>query len=498
MKLSDLLRGIAPVTRDVELRDLSLDSCTLQAGDVFLACAGTARHGLDFLSVALARDVVAVLWEPAAGIAAPQLPAQVVGVAVPGLHTLAGELAARLHGDVSRQAAVIGVTGTNGKTTTAWLLAQALTACQRPAAYLGTLGAAFDGAVQVGELTTPDAVTLQRQLAEFVEQGATTVALEVSSHALAQSRVNAVMFAAAVFTNLSRDHLDYHGTMQAYAAAKSRLFERPELQLRVINADDAQGAVLLARADAGRAIATTRNPDFTAPQDCDWLQAVELRDEAQGVSFTLRSSFGTAQVHTALLGDFNIDNVLAVLAVLLGSGIPMAQAVSAAARLQPPPGRLQCFGGGDQPLIVVDYAHTPDALHKALQALRAHCSGQLWCVFGCGGERDVGKRSQMGRVAAAVADRLILTDDNPRGESSAAITEHILSGIDAATASARGLRVIHDRSSAITRAVQDCAVGDAVLIAGKGHENYQLIGERRLAFSDARCVEDALAVRRAA
>ncbi len=498
MKLSDLLRGIAPVTRDVELRDLSLDTRTLQAGDVFLACAGTARHGLDFLAVALARDVVAVLWEPAAGIAAPQLPAQVVGIAVPGLHTLASELAARLHGDASRQLAVIGITGTNGKTTTAWLLAQALTACQRPAAYLGTLGAAFEGNLHAGELTTPDAVTLQRQLTEFAQQGATSVALEVSSHALVQSRVSAVAFTAAVFTNLSRDHLDYHGTMQAYAAAKTRLFERPELQLRVINADDAHGAVLLARADAGRAIATTRNPDFAAPQGCDWLQAVELSSEGQGVTFTLRSSFGSAQVHTALLGDFNIDNLLAVLAVLLGSGVPVAQAAAAAASLQPPPGRLQRFGGTDQPLVVVDYAHTPDALQKALQVLRAHCNGQLWCVFGCGGERDVGKRSQMGRVAAAVADRLILTDDNPRGESPAAITDAILSGIDAVTASARGLRVIHDRSTAINRAVQDCAAGDAVLVAGKGHEDYQLIGSQRLAFSDVRCVEDALAVRRAA
>jgi UDP-N-acetylmuramoyl-L-alanyl-D-glutamate--2,6-diaminopimelate ligase len=498
VKLSDLLRGIAPVTRDVELRDLALDSRNLQAGDVFLACTGSAHHGLDFLTAALQRDVVAVLWEPSAGIAAPQLPPQVVGIAVPGLHARASELAARVHGDASHAMAVIGVTGTNGKTTTAWLLAQALTACAKPAAYLGTLGAGFGSSLQPGELTTPDAVALQRQLGDFASRGAAAVALEVSSHALAQSRVDAVAFDAAVFTNLSRDHLDYHGTMQAYAAAKTRLFERPELRLRVINADDALGATLLARADAGRAVATSRNATFVAPAGCDWLLALDVHGDDEGTQFTLRSSFGTASVRSALLGGFNIDNLLAVLGVLLGSGVMLAQAVEVVAQLQAPPGRLQRFGGGSEPLVVVDYAHTPDALHKALQVLREHCSGQLWCVFGCGGDRDTGKRSQMGQLAAELADRLILTDDNPRGEAPDAITAQIRSGIDAATTTARELRVIHDRGAAIATAVAAAAAGDAVLVAGKGHEDYQLVGGQRLAFSDARCVQDALALRRAA
>ena len=498
MKLSDLLRGIAPVTRDVELRDLSLDSRTLHAGDVFLACIGAAHHGLEFLAGALARDVVAVLWEPSAGIAAPQLPPQVVGVAVPGLHARAGELAARVHGGASQHLAVVGITGTNGKTTTAWLLAQALTECAKPAAYLGTLGAAYGGTLQAGELTTPDAVTLQRVLGDFASAGAAAVALEVSSHALSQSRVDAVSFDAAVFTNLSRDHLDFHGTMQAYAAAKSRLFEHPELRLRVINADDALGATLLAQDAAGRAIATSRRAAFVAPAGCDWLQASNVRSDAEGTEFTLLSSYGTATVRSALLGGFNVDNVLAVLGVLLGSGVPLAQAVQAVANLQAPPGRLQRFGGGGEPLVVVDYAHTPDALHKALQLLREQCSGRLWCVFGCGGDRDVGKRAQMGRLAAEAADCLILTDDNPRSESPAAITAQIQSGIDAASRAAATLRVIHDRAAAISTAIAAAAVGDAVLVAGKGHEDYQLVGGQRLAFSDAQCVADALALRRAA
>ena len=498
MKLSDLLRGIAPVARDVELRDLSLDSRTLHAGDVFLACIGTAHHGLEFLAGALARDVVAVLWEPSAGIAAPQLPPQVVGVAVPGLHARAGELAARVHGEASHKLAVVGITGTNGKTTTAWLLAQALTECAKPAAYLGTLGAAYGGSLQAGELTTPDAVTLQRVLGDFASAGAAAVALEVSSHALSQSRVDAVSFDAAVFTNLSRDHLDFHGTMQAYAAAKTRLFEHPGLRLRVINADDELGAGLLARDDAGRAVATSRSAAFVAPAGCDWLQALDVRSDAEGTVFTLHSSFGTATVRSALLGGFNVDNVLAVLGVLLGSGVPLAQAVQAVAHLQAPPGRLQRFGGGTEPLVVVDYAHTPDALHKALRVLREQCSGQLWCVFGCGGDRDVGKRAQMGQLAAEAADCIILTDDNPRSEVPAAITAQIQAGIDAATRAVPLLRVIHDRAAAIATAVAAAAVGDAVLVAGKGHEDYQLVGSQRLMFSDAQCVADALALRRAA
>ena len=495
MRLAQLLQGIAEVSVDTAISGLALDSRQVCGGDAFLACAGSQRHGLQFLPAALQRGAVAVLWEPAEGVAAPQLPPGVTGVAVPRLHALASELGARLQRHPSHNLRVVGITGTNGKTTTAWLLAQALSACGQPAAYLGTLGSAFGGSVQPGELTTPDPLALQRQLRAFADQGAVAVALEVSSHALAQSRVAAVNFETAVFTNLSRDHLDYHGTMQAYAAAKASLFAFANLRLRVINADDALGAQLLVRADAGQAVAFSRDPHFKPPADGHWLQAIDLRTDAGGTTFTLHSSYGTAPVHSTLLGGFNVENLLGVLGVLLGSGVPLAQAVGAVAGVNEPPGRLQRFGGAGLPLVVVDYAHTPDALDKALQVLRAHCTGKLWCVFGCGGDRDAGKRPQMGRIAAAAADRVILTDDNPRGESPAAIVAQIRAGMGAA---AIATQVIPDRAEAIARAVCDSAADDAVLVAGKGHEDYQLVGSQRLAFSDAQCVQAALARRRAA
>ena len=405
----------------------------------------------------------------------------------------ASELAGRFFGMPSRQLAIAGVTGTNGKTTTAWLLAQALNACGRPAAYIGTLGAAYAGALQAGEFTTPDAVSVQRHLAAFRAQGAACVAMEVSSHALAQARVAAVHFDAAVFTNLTRDHLDYHGSMEAYAQAKASLFAIPDLRLRVINADDAFGAKLLERPGFNQAIATSRHADFSPVAGRPYLKATQLKFGEHGVTFALVSSFGSASVSAPLIGSFNVDNLLAVAGVLLGSGLPLSQVVCALSSVQPPPGRLEVFGGDESPLAVVDYAHTPDALEKALTVLRDHCSGRLWCVFGCGGDRDRGKRPQMGRIAARLADELLVTDDNPRSEDPAVIVSDIVAGIPS-----RNFSIVHDRAAAIQQAITRAAPGDAVLVAGKGHEDYQIVGAERRAFSDRRAVIAALAQRGAA
>ncbi|MEP7312120.1 MAG: UDP-N-acetylmuramoyl-L-alanyl-D-glutamate--2,6-diaminopimelate ligase, partial [Pseudomonadota bacterium] len=390
-------------------------------------------------------------------------------------------------GDPSRSLTVTGVTGTNGKSTTAWLLAQALGACGRSAAYLGTLGAAYAGDVEPGEHTTPDAVTLQRQLAQFQARGAGCVALEVSSHALQQGRVAAVTFDAAVFTNLTRDHLDYHGSMERYGSAKSRLFEAPGLRLRVINADDDFGAELLRRPEFAGSIAISSAPQYAAPAGQRCIHAVDIELGARGVAFTANGSFGSARVHAPLVGRFNVDNLLAVLAVLVGSGIPLADATAAVGKAEPPPGRMEIFGGDGLPLIAVDYAHTPDALEKALRALRAHCKGRLICVFGCGGDRDRGKRPQMGRIAATFADVVILTDDNPRSESPSAITDEIRSGMDASAAV-----VVHDRAMAIAAALSQAGAADVVLIAGKGHETHQQIGTESRSFSDQHAVRWAL------
>jgi UDP-N-acetylmuramoyl-L-alanyl-D-glutamate--2,6-diaminopimelate ligase len=493
MNLATLLDGIATPERDAALDDITLDSRDVRQGSVFLACRGARHHGLDFASDVAARGAAAILWEPEADRAPPTLRSDIVVTRVPSLSERASEIAGRFFGVPSRQLAIAGITGTNGKTTTAWLLAQALNACGRPAAYLGTLGSAFGGALKAGEFTTPDAVNVQRRLAAFRAQGAACVAMEVSSHALAQSRVAAVRFDAAVFTNLTRDHLDYHGSMGEYAAAKARLFAFEGLRRRVINADDAFGAELLSRPGFERAIATSRRAGYAPRQGQNFLQALDVMSAAQGMRFQLRSSFGTAQVTAPLVGSFNVDNLLAVLGVLLGGGVAFDAAVCAVATVTAPPGRLETFGGGALPLAVVDYAHTPDALDKALAVLREHCSGRLWCVFGCGGDRDAGKRPDMGRIATAHADRVIVTDDNPRSEDPAAIVRGILAGVAGAAP-----RVIHDRGAAIATAIAEAAPGDAVLVAGKGHEDYQLVGRERRAFSDARAVRAALARRSAA
>ena len=412
MPLSSLLAGIAPVPQDVLLGDLTLDSREVRPGAAFLACRGARRHGLEFAAEVAGRGAAAILWETDASVAPPVVESSLVFVEVPELSRHASELADRFFGSPSRELVVAGVTGTNGKTTCAWLLAQALTAVGRPAGYLGTLGSAFAGELAAGEMTTPDAVTVQRQLAAFRDRGARQVAMEVSSHGLAQGRVQAVRFDAAVFTNLTRDHLDFHGDMAGYGAAKASLFERDAVRLRVFNVDDAFGATLAARgAFAGR-IACSRHAAAAAP----YLLARDIEYTGAGTAFKLESSFGSARITTALLGEFNVDNVLAVLAVLLGSGVGLDEAARALATLRAPAGRLETIHRAGAPTAVVDYAHTPDALDKALAVLRHHCPGRLIVVFGCGGDRDRGKRPEMGAIAARRADRIVLTDDNPREE----------------------------------------------------------------------------------
>ena len=486
--LSSLLQGLAAVPRDVLLTDVTLDSRQVQPGGAFLACRGMQRHGLEFADEVARRGAAALLWEPDGMHQPPAMDSQIVVTEVPSLGARASLIADRFFGEPSRRLDVVGVTGTNGKTTCAWLLAQALGACELPAAYLGTLGAAFGGTLVSGEMTTPDAVTVQRQIAGFAARGARGLAMEVSSHALAQDRVTAVHFDAAVFTNLTRDHLDFHGDMDRYGAAKASLFERDDVRLRVFNVDDPFGARLAARPGFSARIACTSR-DGATPAGA-FLQARRIRFESTGTRFTLHSSFGAAEIPTRLLGEFNVDNVLAVLAVLLGSGVSLPRAVQALASLTAPSGRLEVIAAKDGPLAVVDYAHTPDALGKALQVLRRHCEGRLIVVFGCGGDRDRGKRPQMGELAARLADEIVLTDDNPRTESGDVIISDILSGI----AEAPALRVERDRRAAIAMAVSGAGVGDVVLVAGKGHESVQIVGHERLPFSDQQELKAALGV----
>jgi len=484
-----LLDGIATVPA-IEPRgvvDLTLDSREVRPGSLFFALPGRTVHGLKFAAEAAARGASVVLWEPSAEVPPPKLPATVFAAAIPGLKGKVGRIADRFFNWPSSQMRITGITGTNGKTTCAYLLAQCLERLGSQAAYMGTIGWGRIGSLEPPTLTTPDVVTLHRELAALRAAGVREVAMEVSSQALDQDRVAGVRMHSAAFTNLSRDHLDYHETMSAYGAAKARLFDAPDLKHIIVNVGDAFGREL-ARKLAGRMPLTAV---WIGAGESGWLaeralRATQVTLEVHGVAMQLDGSFGRAEVATRLLGRFNAENALVVIACLLSLGAPLAEAARVLAECVPPPGRMEVVESAarDKPMAVVDYAHTPDALAKALGALREHCKGALWCVFGCGGDRDPGKRSIMGAIADELADRIIVTDDNPRSENPQAITRAILGGI-----TSRHVRVIHDRGEAIGAALKEAQARDVVLIAGKGHEDYQIYGETRRSFSDRREAE---------
>ena len=490
--LQELLSGFAQVPRDVVISDLTQDGRAARPGSAFLAVRGSQQHGLAFAPQAVANGARAVLWEPAPVAVVPDLPSDIVVAPVAHLREHASEIAGRFFGAPSASLSVAGITGTNGKTTCAYLLAQALEAAGSPSAYMGTIGVGRPDKLAASELTTGDAVTVQRTLAALRAGGAANVAMEVSSHALDQSRVAAVRFRTAAFTNLTRDHLDYHGTMDSYGAAKARLFMREDLQSRVINVDDAFGRQLaIDPRGRGRLVVTSRGHQSRVRSTQGFVRAMHVELSSRGIELEFDSSWGTGGLHCPLVGDFNVDNLLTVIAVLLDWDTPLDQVIRVISGVQAAPGRMQTFGGERAPLVVVDYAHTPDALQKALLAARAHCRGRLVVVFGCGGDRDPGKRPLMGAIAAEIADGIILTDDNPRTESPAAIA----SGISAGIPGGKPFRVELDRARAIHEGVDEASADDVVVIAGKGHEDYQIYGKERRPFSDAAVVRSALQAR---
>ncbi len=487
--LAELTEGLITVPPGITVSDVTLDSRAVTPGALFLAARGRTHNAVRFATQAAGRGARAVLYEEdeTGGSEAPQLGAGTFVAALPQLAERAGVIADRFFGAPSRQLTVAGITGTNGKTTCAWLLAQALPLCGRPAAYMGTLGFGRPPHLTPTLHTTPDAVSVHRQLAALHALGAECVCMEVSSHALDQARVNGVRFATAAFTNLTRDHLDYHGSMEAYGAAKARLFSFPGLAHRIINIDDPFGAALAAQASPAPLVVTARTA--ARPAAARFVRAARVTPDPAGLLIGIESSWGSAELAIRLIGEFNVDNALTVLAVLLAWEMPLAQAVRALAACRPASGRMEMFGGrGLTPLAIVDYAHTPDALQKTLRAARLHCRGQLRVVFGCGGDRDAGKRPLMGRIAAELADELIVTDDNPRTEDPA----HIVAGILAGIAQRAPLVVEHDRGLAIRLALERSGADDVVLVAGKGHEDYQVYGTTRRPFRDQAVVMDAL------
>ncbi|SDP53391.1 UDP-N-acetylmuramoylalanyl-D-glutamate--2,6-diaminopimelate ligase [Ralstonia sp. 25mfcol4.1] len=480
---------------------LTGDTRRLQPGDVFFAYVlgneRLATDGRPHIDKAIAAGASAVIYEADGfdwphGDAVPHLP-------VSQLHWLAGPIAAGWYGIGARNLAVTGITGTNGKTSCAQWLARLLQGTGTPCATIGTLGTGFPDALRITGFTTPDAVQLQASLAELNDAGAHAIAMEVSSHGLEQGRVAGTRFGVAVLTNLTQDHLDYHGTMTEYEAAKALLFQWDGLRAAVINRDDAMGGRLL----AGNAAAVS------APQVIEygidgkagasaargqWLRAIDVRATASGTAFHVDGSFGSADVTTPMIGAFNVSNLLAVLGAALAQGVAWDAAIAALRQLTPVDGRMELFGGHDAPLAVVDYAHTPDALVQTLTALRPVADarqGRLWCVFGCGGDRDATKRPLMGDVAERLADDVVLTSDNPRSEDPLDILEQIADGMQDRSR----VRLIEDRAAAILYAIKHAAPADVVLVAGKGHEATQEIQGRKRPFSDREHVRLTLGTR---
>jgi len=450
---------------------ITADSRKVQPGALFLAYPGVHSDGRSYIAQAIQAGAIAIAWEDSDFAWNPDW--KVANAGVSGLKEKVSEIAADYYGRPSQKLSMVGVTGTNGKTSVSQWIAQALTVLGQKTAVIGTIGNGFVDAQNEASNTTPDAILLQGMLADFAGQGARAVAMEVSSHGLHQGRVNSVEFDVAVLTNLSRDHLDYHETMEEYAAAKELLFTWPGLKVSVINADDAFGQRIAGKLNA------QAKPLLTYGISHGDVRADSLQLHQHGLSMQVSTPQGNAAVNAPVLGRFNAYNVLAVLAALLVLKIDLQEAVAAIAKIKPVQGRMQQFGGNDKPLVVVDYAHTPDALEKVLSTLREQVQGRLICVFGCGGDRDAGKRPLMGCVAAKLADRVIVTSDNPRSEDPVSIIEQVVSGMDTAYLAEP------DRAAAIRQAVQSARSGDIVLLAGKGHEDYQEIAGVRTPFSDA-------------
>ena len=486
--LADLLQGLADAPA-VPIKGIASDSRQLAEGDLFLACRGITSHGIDFVEQAIEAGVAAIAYD-ASTTDASHIVVDVPLVGVTQLAEHLGAIANRFYDQPSAAVQTIGVTGTNGKTTVAWLVAQCLERLGKRCGYIGTLGHGIGEVAGGAGLTTPGVVELHGELAEFRDAGAQFAALEVSSHALAQKRVDGVAFDTVMFTNLSRDHLDYHGDMRSYAESKALLFTAYPATHRIVNLDSEFGAELAARCGQDVITVSTNFDRVANGRPYVFVRAVVAN--AGGSQIRVSTSWGDGTIELPLPGDFNVANAAIVLAFLLAQGTSIESACTVLGEVEAPPGRMQRVAGPvAAPTVYVDYAHTPDALSGALGALRGHCKGKLWCVFGCGGERDAGKRPQMGRVAERRADRLILTNDNPRGESPAGIISEIIAGV----ARADRATVIEDRATAIAWAIREAGPQDTILIAGKGHENYQLIGGERRDFADYGAAAVALAAR---
>lgn len=488
---SQSLKALLPIpienVPDIRILSMTLNSQAVRPGALFIAIQGAKFDGREFIAEAIQHGASAVLCSGDAAAISYQHTIPII--TLPNLQSQVGYIADRFYSHPSHELVVIGVTGTNGKTTTAHMLAECLSLLGVPAASIGTLGLKFKSIYHDFGLTTPDAINLQRSLAELRDAGAKAVVMEVSSHALDQGRVNGICFSGAMFTNLTQDHLDYHHSMDEYLKAKIKLFTTSQLKFAVVNRDD----------NASESVISALKPDVTCyhyylktncPEGAQHHLTASDSNIQGPISFTVQHGGKRAFIQTQFMGEFNISNVLGVIGALVGLGISLDAIAKVLPQVSAAPGRMQGLGGGLHPYIIVDYAHTPDALEKALLAARAHSVGTLWCVFGCGGDRDTGKRAMMGRVASELADKVILTNDNPRTESPSNIVAGIMQGI--APEMHNKVKIEFDRKQAILSAISEAKATDVILVAGKGHEDYQITGTEKHSFSDAECIKSIL------
>ncbi len=479
---------------EIPVNGLSLDSRNIQPGDVFIALEGQTEHGLVYAETAVKKGAVAVLCDRKFDQYCQQilsaLMTKVICIPVSDLKNKLGQIASSFYNDASKRLFTVGVTGTDGKTSVSHFIAQALNDGEHPSAVIGTIGNGLINQLETASHTTPDVIQIQKMMADFEAQGVTQVSMEVSSHGLDQGRVDGVAFDVAVLTNLGRDHLDYHGSIEEYQQAKRKLFLNESLNAVVLNLDDEFGQQLAAdikfKCDVW---GYSTQPENTVPAD-KLIKASSIAPDASGLKFSVETPQGNADIAIPLLGSFNVSNVLATLAVMLIKGVSLNDAVTRLSCLNTVPGRVQTIKTNDYPLVVIDYAHTPQALSSVLASISEHTNGKIYCVFGCGGDRDKGKRPLMAKAAEELADVVIVTDDNPRNENPEAIIEDIKSGFSNVVK----IHFIHDRKLAIENALSMASENDVVLIAGKGHEDYQIIGDKKLPFSDLSVVQNYLGV----
>ena len=473
---------------DTVITGLGLDSRTIEAGALFFATQGTRQHGLQFSQQAMARGVAAIAWEPGPHAREDCLQDDLPCIRIPDLQQQVGPIARRFYRNPSSNIRVIGVTGTDGKTSVSQFLAQAFAQLGIPCGVVGTLGYGIHLDLEPETCTTPDAIRMQALLHGFLEKEIPQVVVEASSHGLKQGRLNGVDVDTAIFTNLGHDHMDYHPSLEDYENSKRILFRTAGLQHAVINADDAFGRKLAEEAG---------NHTRVVPYSCDMrltgkepnIYASNVSASQKGTVIEIDSSWGSGVIDTRLCGKFNVSNLLAVTGALLVNGYALDEVIAAVSCVKTVPGRMERVQGGrDAPSVLVDYAHTPQALSSVLQVLRETCTGRLWCVFGCGGDRDSGKRKYMAQAVESLADHAVVTDDNPRFEDPDDIVQDVIAGFSPAAS----YSVIHDRKQAIAHAIHQAKPGDTVLIAGKGHETLQIIEGKRLPFDDRKTAADCL------